>query len=272
VRCVSHPWEKGQGVGGRVEGDEIYERFTLYLRLGPSRNFGKLAKILDVTRQAIQKQAANFNWQERAEAFDAAKAAGVDVAGLFDESDPLPFPANRLPPPPKPPKAKKPKPPKPRKRRESRASQAQQAATQAVIEAQVLMPVMTSEQLQEQLDHLKEYRQLFETRSKKLLRQADDASDVVDKSYAVLQDYWDKWIWAVNKIFEMANSETTTEERNAAISYANFFAIQTKDATFCYKSYGEEQRKNLSEARLHLGDCVGLQDVLSQHIAQKAIK
>jgi hypothetical protein len=272
VRCVSHPWEKGHGIGDRVEGDDAYERFVFYLRLGPSRNFGKLAKILDVTRQAIRKQATNFNWQERADAFDAARSAGVDVSEWFDGKSNLPFPAESQTPSPRSPKTKKPKPPSTPKRNEPRANQAQQAVAQAVIEAQVLAPAMTSEQLQEQLDHLKEYRLSFESRSKKLLRQADDASDVVDKSYAGLQNYWDKWIWSVNKIFEMANTETTQEERNAAISYANFFAIQTREATLCYKSYGEEQRRNLSEARTHLGDCVGVQEVLSQYVAQKAIK
>jgi hypothetical protein len=44
-----------------------------FLELGPDRTLTALAKILGISRQAISKVAARFNWEKRSEAYDRSR-------------------------------------------------------------------------------------------------------------------------------------------------------------------------------------------------------
>ena len=66
-------WDQGQGCRGLEEPAEAYDRFMQFLELGPDRTLTALAKILGISRQAISKVAARFNWEKRSEAYDRSR-------------------------------------------------------------------------------------------------------------------------------------------------------------------------------------------------------
>ena len=66
-------WDQGQGCRGVQEPTEAYDRFLQFLELGPDRTLTDLATTLGLSRQALTRFAARFNWKKRAEAYDRSK-------------------------------------------------------------------------------------------------------------------------------------------------------------------------------------------------------
>ena len=66
-------WDQGQGCRGTEEPAEAYDRFLQFLELGPDRTLTDLGRHLGISRQALTRTAARFNWKKRAEAYDRSK-------------------------------------------------------------------------------------------------------------------------------------------------------------------------------------------------------
>jgi hypothetical protein len=89
-----------QGCKGATESPEAYFRFVRFLHLGSERTASMLARLLDVTPQAVARMAKKFNWAERAAAFDRARRRGKAELPLLQPPDPVPpaDPPRRSPP------------------------------------------------------------------------------------------------------------------------------------------------------------------------------
>lgn len=231
------PWEKQPD-----EPQKAFEKFQAFLELGPLRNNADLARQLGVTSQGLNKLARQYDWRARAKAHDIAH-------GLVDETKSPPPP-----PPPRPP-SKPPPPPPP-------------IDPNQPIEPEVVGAVLASENAEEQLSAVEEYRSAFEPVGRRMRLQALDAADGVDVTRGIIMAMLPLWL----KALERTGSDNP-DERAAAMGSCDFYSKQSTAATNLYWKFAESEVKLAGgDARTLWGDCAGILGLLQEVYGQKANK
>jgi len=223
-------WDQGQGCKGADEPAEAYDRFLQFLELGPDRTLTDLGRHLGISRQALTRTAARFNWKKRAEAYDRSKGK----KGKPQRTAPP------TPPPPKPPAP-------PRAPQSPSPASTAQAVTPEVLGRQATTALADSH-----LQALSRYRKAYDAIGAGM---ADEAQALFPLVRAFRGD------------LELARELWRALLEQQEIERANVMARMLWDLIPAYFRLCETMHGLANGGRTHWGDAIGVHKLLEEAFA-----
>jgi hypothetical protein len=244
-------WEEGEGHDHPVEDHENYERFRIFLEIGPSRTASEAARRIGISKKHAAHLAKRYCWYHRAESFDQwqwerlpedqrhatpfqrkGRRPLITKAGTKTVASVPPS----LPPPPPPPVDSLSDPDR-------------------TIEPEVVRDVVEKNQDNEWMPELQEYRNTFRAKGKEFLADAESIRQLAKVAHVDLSILWRRRIEALN------SNDLRTASRCAS---------EIKDITPAYWKLRDQVRLYIGEARTHWGDAAGINQLLQEAYGSKS--
>ena len=223
-------WDQGQGCRGTEEPAEAYDRFLQFLELGPDRTLTDLGRHLGISRQALTRTAARFNWKKRAEAYDRSKGKKGKPKRTAPPTPPTPKP-------PAPPRA--PQSPSP-------------ASTAQTVTPEVLGQRATTAQADSHVQALSRYRKAYDAIGSGMAEEAQALFPLVK---------------AFRGDLELARELWRALLEQQEIERANVMARMLWDLIPAYFRLCETMHGLANGGRTHWGDAIGVHKLLEEAFA-----
>lgn len=243
-------WEEGEGHDHPLEDHENYERFQVFLEIGPTRTASEAARRLGISKKHAAHLAKRYCWYHRAESFDQWQWEQLPVdqrpraPARRKGRRPLITTASAHKTSPSPPSLPPPPPPID-----------PFSDSDRTVEPEIIKEVIEKSQDQPWLSELEEYRNTFRTKGKEFLGDAESIRQLAKVAHADLSILWRRRIQALN---------------SGDLRMASRCAGEIKDITPSYWKLRDQVRLYVGEARTHWGDAAGINQLLQEAYGGKS--